>query len=77
MEALKAAGNDAVRKGEYKAAVDLYTQAIASLHESQIEELSVLSSNCSFAWLKLGRNEEVTLLTRILNERVLVIIGKM
>lgn len=55
MDDLKAAGNDAVRQGNYSAAVDLYTQAINGADAGKVDEIAALHSNCSFAYLKLGK----------------------
>lgn len=55
MDALKAAGNDAVQKGNYAAAVDLYAQALATADVGKADEIAALHSNCSFAYLKLGQ----------------------
>lgn len=58
MDTLKAAGNEAVRQGNYSSAVDLYTQAINSIDEKKVDDIAALHSNCSFAHLKLGQLSE-------------------
>jgi glyoxylase-like metal-dependent hydrolase (beta-lactamase superfamily II) len=50
MEALKEQGNDAVRRGDFHAAADLYDRAI----EAATGDLAPLHSNASFAYLKLA-----------------------
>lgn len=59
MDALKAAGNEAVRQGNYSSAIELYTQALNSIDEKMVDEIAALRSNCSFAHLKLGQLSEV------------------
>ncbi|KAG0631909.1 hypothetical protein M758_1G289200 [Ceratodon purpureus] len=56
MEALKDQGNDAVRRKDFHAAVDLYTRAIEAAKASAVpdHEVAPLHSNASFACLKLG-----------------------
>ncbi|KAG6542575.1 hypothetical protein Mapa_016046 [Marchantia paleacea] len=59
MDALKAAGNDAVRQGDYTAALDSYQQALSAADENtSADEIAALHSNCSFAHLKLGQLQE-------------------
>ncbi|KAH9565779.1 hypothetical protein CY35_04G095200 [Sphagnum magellanicum] len=58
MDALKTAGNDAVRQGNFAAAIDFYQRAIAAADPSMGDELAALHSNCSFAHLKLNQPQE-------------------
>lgn len=58
MDALKAAGNEAVRQGNFSSAIDLYTQALSSAVEKTVDDIAALHSNCSFAHLKLGQLSE-------------------
>ncbi len=59
MDALKTAGNDAVRQGNFAAAIDFYQRAIAAADPSMGDELAAVHSNCSFAHLKLNQPQEV------------------
>jgi hypothetical protein len=60
-DALKAAGNDAVRQGEYSVALDHYKQAlVAAPGVAGADELATLHSNTSFAYLKLSQFQEVS-----------------
>lgn len=60
MDALKAAGNEAVRQGDYTAALDSYQQALSAADDNtSADEIAALHSNCSFAHLKLGQLQEV------------------
>ncbi|MCO5598239.1 hypothetical protein L7F22_052331 [Adiantum nelumboides] len=58
MDALKAAGNEAVRQGNYSAAIDLYMKALSSIDEKMVDDIAALHSNCSFAHLKMGQLSE-------------------
>ncbi|CAM6081866.1 unnamed protein product [Calypogeia fissa] len=58
-DALKAAGNDAVRQGNYSVALDHYQQALAAAGDvAAADELATLHSNLSFTHLKLGQFQE-------------------
>lgn len=68
-DALKAAGNDAVRQGNYSDALDHYQQALAAAADvAGTDELATLHSNLSFTHLKLGQFQEVSWDHRILRK---------
>lgn len=58
MEAFKEKGNEAVRRNDYRAAVDFYLRAIEAGRDLPAQELAPLHSNCSFAYLKLNELAE-------------------
>eukprot|EP00249_Psilotum_nudum_P011769 c23369_g1_i1 orf=539-1657(-) len=58
MDVLKLAGNDAVRQGNFAAAVDFYKQALAAAEGASPDDIAALHSNCSFAHIKLGQLRE-------------------
>ena len=64
MDALKASGNEAVRKGDYLSAIDFYRQAISSADEEKVDDIVALHSNCSFAHLKLGEFSKVSIICK-------------